>query len=253
MENKQYLVLGVVVLLAAAGVGYLALRPAPSTAPGATDTAFLTGGSYTEHAPYYDIAANYASSTPLSGAANVAAVEAMKSFVAETMTQFKTAGNFTNLTAADVKTLGFDQGRKEKLQILYLMSSSAHTVSYIFTVYTDTLGAHGNTTFTTFVFDKATGARLALADLFTPDSGYLERLSALARATLPANLGDAYNPQMLTDGTVPTEANFAAFFLDNTTLDILFAPYAVAPYSAGPQTLQVLASDLANVLNPSYP
>ena len=227
---------------------YAATRPATSQAPASP----LGGTSYVEHSQYYDIAANYASSTPLAGSANTTAVVQMKQFVSDTIAQFKTDGNFASLTAADITTLGLDRGRKETLEIKYLMASSPRTASYIFTVYEDTLGAHGNTFFHTFTFDKATGASLALGDLFTPGSGYLATLSALSRAKLPKIIGDNGNAQMLESGTTPDAKNFSDFFFDNHNLVVLFDPYKVAPYSSGPQTLYIPTSELGSLLKTEY-
>ena len=176
----------------------------------------------------------------------------MQDFVSDTITQFKTDGNFANLTPTDITTMGFDQGRKEKLQIVYLIASSPHTVSYIFTIYEDTLGAHGNTLFKTFTFDTTTGAPLALADLFSPSADYLDALSSISRAKLPAILGSSADTTFITNGTTPEDTNFANFFFDNHQLVILFAPYAVGPYTAGPQTLYIPASELSTILKPEY-
>ena len=256
MENKNILGIVTVLVIIAGAVGYAALRPASVIAPGATT---LPPGSYTEHAPYYDIAANYASSTPLTGVANTAAVALMQKFVSDTITQFKTDGNFANITPADIKTMGFDTGRKESLQITYLIGSSGRTVSYIFTVYEDTLGAHGNTFFHTFTFDTnpstpsgQAGVPLALADLFTPGAPYLDELSGIARAKLPGVIGQDADVTFINDGTTPDTKNFQTFFFDNAYLVFLFAPYQVAPYSAGPQTLRIPIASLTSVLKPEY-
>ncbi len=249
MENKNILGIVTVLVIIAGAVGYAALRPASVVAPGATT---LPSGGYTEHAPYYDIVANYASSTPLTGVANTAAVTLMQKFVSDTIAQFKTDGNFANLTPTDIKTMGFDTGRKESLQITYLIGSSGRTVSYIFTVYEDTLGAHGNTFFHTFTFDATTGAPLALADLFTPGAPYLDELSSIARAKLPSIIGQGTDMTFVSDGTTPDTKNFQAFFFDNAYLVFLFAPYQVAPYSAGPQTLRIPIASLTSILQPEY-
>lgn len=252
--QKNTLVGAAVVLVVLAGlIFYAATKPAPAKAPGTAAAVTLPEGSYVEHAPYYDIAANYATSTPLSGTANTAAVEAMKKFVADTIGQFKTDGNFANLTSEDIKMMGFDQGRKEKLQIMYLIASSRHTVSYIFTVYEDTLGAHGNSFFKTFTFNTGNGAALPLSSLFFTGARYLDTLSLMSRSKLPDVIGkDATNAQMLNAGTTPDDKNFENFFLDNQELVILFAPYQVAPYAAGPQTLRIPLSELSSILKSDY-
>lgn len=252
MERQK--ILGLIVLaLAVLGIGfYAATRPMPAKAPGTVQNLPLPAGSYTEHAPYYDIVANYATSTPLAAQANAAAIRTMQQFVADTIGEFKQNGNFDSLTQKDVQMFGYDQGRKQTLNIVYLIGSSTNTVSYIYTIYMDTLGAHGNTTFKTFTFDVRSGALLSLSDLFLSGADYLSKLSSLSRSALTASLGDALNTPMLDDGTTPQADNFADFFLDNRDLVILFAPYQAAPYAAGPQTVRIPLSELSDILKPAY-
>jgi len=229
---------------------YAATKPVPAKAPSEV-AALLPAGSYSEHAQYYDIVANYASSTPLIEPANTTAITLMQKFVSDTIEQFKTDGNFANLTAADIKTLGFDQGRKETLQVTYLIASSGRTISYIFTTYEDTLGAHGNLFFHTFTFDRASGAPLTLASIFSSTT-YLDTLSSLARAKLPGVIGKDADMMFIKDGTEPEEENFENFFFDNAQLVFLFPPYQVGPYSAGPQTLRIPVAELSSVLKSDY-
>jgi len=245
--QKNTLVGAAVILVILAGtVLYAAMRPMPAKAP------TLPEGGYTEHAQYYDIAANYATSTPLSGNANTAAIALMQSFVADTIAQFKADGKFGSLTSEDITMMGFDKGRKETLNIVYLISSLPRTVSYIFTIYEDTLGAHGNTSFHTFTFDTASGVPLSLADLFLPGTDYLGKLSALARERLPGVIGQYGDAAMIASGTAPEDKNFENFFFDGNNLIILFSPYQVAAYAAGPQTLRIPLSELSTILKPAY-
>lgn len=226
----------------------------PGTPPETATSTIPAATSYTEHAKYYDITAFYATSTPLTGGANSAAVALMQQFISDTIAQFKSDGNFDHLTQQDIHMMGFDQGRKESLQIKYLIGSSKQTVSYIYTIYEDTGGAHGNTVFRTFTFDTKTGASLALADAFSPGAPYLQKLSTLSRQMLPAII----DPQLvdttfLTDGTKPQDASFQNFFFDNSDFVILFAPYQIAAYAAGPITLRIPASQLKSIFKPQYP
>lgn len=245
------------ILIIGAGIFfYVATKPLPAKAPGTADASGLSGTTYIEHATYYDITVNYASSTPLlakvGAAANTSAVVAMKKFASDTITQFKTDGNFTHLTPADVKTMGFGDGRKEKLQIVYMIASSPRTISYIDMIYEDTLGAHGNTFFKTFTFDTTTGASLTLADIFLPGSDYLSNLSQISRAKLPGIIGDGAQVDMIAEGTKPEAASFSNFFFDGKEFVVLFSPYEVAAYAAGPQTLRIPLSDLTSILKPEY-
>lgn len=251
MERNTLIGTGVLILILAGIIAYAAMKPAPAKAP--VEAALpLPAGSYIERADYYDITTNYATSTPLTGDADAAAISLMQNFVSDRITQFKTEGNFANLTAEDIKMMGFDQDRKEKLQIVYLIASSPRTISYIFTIYEDTLGAHGNTYFKTFTFDTTSGKSLALADIFTPSSPYLDTLSKISRAELPGILRDNADSTFINEGTTPEDKNFANFFFDNKDFVILFAPYAVAPYAAGPHTLRIPVSDFALIFKRAY-
>ncbi|MHB0865708.1 MAG: RsiV family protein [Minisyncoccota bacterium] len=248
--QKKIVVGGILLFGAVVGIIFYAtsLRGVPTETPESGSATLLPPGSYTEHAALYDIAANYPTTTPLKADANSAALALIKGFVGSTIDEFKTSGDFARRTPET----DAPQNRKESLQITYLIASSPHTVSYIFTVYEDTLGAHGNMFFHTLTFDTTTGAALSLADLFTPNAPYLDTLSQMSRAKLPSIIGDSADPEFIKNGTSSNDKNFESFFFDNKYFVILFAPYQVAPYAAGPQTLRIKAADLANILKPEY-
>jgi len=148
--------------------------------------------------------------------------------------------------------MGFDQGRKEKLNIVYMTAVSNRSISYIFTIYTDTFGAQGNLDFGTFTFDVKTGDRLKLGDIFMPGTNYLETLSLLSQSKLPAVIGQRADTSTINKGTAPEENNFERFFLDTKELVLLFPPYQVAAYSEGPQTLRIPLTELSSILKPEY-
>jgi hypothetical protein len=250
--NRNTLVGLIALFVVALGAAlYYGFSPAPVKAPVDSVTTTLTN-PYTEHGAYYDITAAYPTTTPLKGNAGDDAISAMQGFIITAISQFKTDGNFDHLTPEDIKAMGFDQGRKLSFAVTYQTSSSPHTVSYRYTINEDTGGAHGNTFFKTFTFDTDTGKELALADMFTPGSKYLERLSTIARSRLPIVLGEAANAQMMADGTAPQAKNFENWYLDGDVLVILFPPYAVAPYAAGPQTLPIPLSELGDTVRSEY-
>ena len=258
MEKRTFVSIVVVCVILAGGVLYAAFRPAPARAPaGTADTAESPGTGlpalgYAEHGPYYDIAANYPTTTPLLASVNApqnaAAIALMRGFVGSTIDEFKAGGNPASSTSAT----GENQGRKESLQINYLIASSPRTVSYIFTVYEDTLGAHENIFFRTFTFDTKTGALLSLADLFAPNTPYLDTLSSISRAELPGIIGNGADAAFIRNGTTPEDKNFENFFVDNSMLTLLFPPYQVGPYAAGPQTLSIPLSAVKSILKPEY-
>ena len=252
--DRNTLIGGSAVILIIVGIALWAgLRPTPAKAPPPGTGASAIANPYVERAAYYTIAANYPTTTPLLGDASEEAVNAMQGFIIETISQFKTDGNFDKLTPEDIKMMGYDKGRQESLQITYLISSSPRTVSYIFTVYADTLGAHPNAYFKTFTFDTKNGTQVTLNTLFASKSDYLGALSGIARAKLPGIIGEEYaDTDYIKSGTEPEEENFQNFFIDNSVLDILFSPYQVGPYAIGPQPPPPPLPELASILKNEY-
>jgi hypothetical protein len=231
-----------------------------STTPGVSGTAH--DQVISENAAYYEVKAVYPSSAGLTATAGAAAdakaVEIMKQFELNTIDGFKEQGNFAHLTAEDVKVLGFDQGRKESLEIKYEMKSSPKTVSYMYSIYMDTFGAHPNTFFRTFTFDKKTGAGLDISDLFMPGTAYLKTLSTESRKRLPATIAQRESVKVsevdtdyMNRGTTPDPDNFQNWYIEGGNLVIVFPPYQVAPYAAGMQLATIPLAQLPS-LNPAY-
>jgi hypothetical protein len=133
-------------------------------------------------------------------------------------------------------------------------SADDRLMSYEYDIYVDTGGAHPNTYFKTFVFDRD-GTMLKLADLFTPSS-YLERLAATSTAQIMNDLGTRLKVDptgaLFADGLTPKEENFSNFVIDGDTLVLLFPPYQVAAYAAGPFEVRIPLSNLADVLRPEW-
>lgn len=252
LKKKALIGMGVVLIIAVLAILSLGEKPIkiPETA------LILPPEGFSEHAKYYDIVADYATSTPLrlsAGAlADASARSSMYGFIRDTIAAFKTEGHFSTLTRDDIKMMGFDEGRKETLHISYQVISSAHTISYIYTIYQDTLGAHGNTFFRTFTFTTKTGKELSLADIFLPGTNYVGTLSAISRAKLPGIIGEYADNASIKAGTTPEEANFANFYFEKKDFVLLFDPYQVAPYAAGPQTLRIPLTQLSSILKPTY-
>lgn len=114
-------------------------------APAVEAQAPITLGRYTEEGAGSVISAEYPTTTPLTGAANDAAVDAMQSWVIETISAFKAeAGSTTG----------------SSLAIAYTASSSPEAASYLFTAAEAKDGATTTTTHA-FSFDLATGRALS--------------------------------------------------------------------------------------------
>lgn len=234
--NRQTLIGGLVLILALGGLFfYVGLTPTPPKA--LVTSTNLPPLGYIEHTPTESIEVYYASSTPFAEPANTTDTNLMRSFIADTVNDFKSSGANASST----------------LDIVYLIGSSARTISYIFTIETNYAeAAHSNESFKTFTFDRQTGAPLLLADLFVSGSDYLTTLSKIARARLPEVIGDGYDMTAIKDGTEAKAENFQNFLFDNSDFVILFPPYQVASYSEGPQTLRIPVSLLSSILKPEY-
>lgn len=106
--------------------------------------------------------------------------------------------------------------------------------------------AHPLSTNRTMVFDRKAGHVLSLQDLFLPDAPWLETLSARCTAELSARLKDSFFPE----GAEPRPGNFERWLLDREALTLLFDPYQVAPWSEGPQEVQIPLTELDSLLAP---
>jgi hypothetical protein len=254
--------IAVLVVVAAALVWYMATHPAPVQAPGNGGSQAEAGAIHDDE-QYYTIDASYPTSTPLADTAgsqaDLAAQAAMQGFVNTAIADFKQQ-SIDPLTPDDIAMMQLGQdGRKYALDIEYTATSSPVTTSYVFTIYQDTMGAHPNGTYQTFTFDNASGNQLTLADLFLPNSGFLQRLSSMARQTLPQTIANEeqadvsqVDGSMIDAGTEPTTDNFSNFYLTNGQLVIVFPPYQVGPYALGTVLFPIPLSQISDILKPAY-
>ncbi len=270
-----YIAIVAVIILILGGIAWFFFIKTPQNSQNGTTatssnpfggTSGTTGGNiadagapaskYEDHGKYYDIDLQYPSATPLASTAGAQAdakvVQILKDFSTNAAAGFKSDSGLDSLTAEDIKMQGLDSGRKYAFSDTYQYYSSPKTVSYLFSVYSDTLGAHPNSYFEAFTFDAKTGQKLALSNLFAPGSSYLNTLSSLTRASITQQLGADGDTDMISSGTAPSADNFQDFVLDGSNLVIYFPPYQVAAYAAGPQTVKIPLSQLSSILNPSY-
>lgn len=110
-------------------------------------------------------------------------------------------------------------------------------------------GAHPNHNSVAFNFLLPEGAQIDIEQVIDGRKG-LQRLSALTiaklgRALLPDELS---MPEMIQGGAGPEWGNFQTFVLLPDKLQILFDPYAVGPYSSGPQEVEFPLSALKGIL-----
>ena len=241
-------------------IWYMASSPAPvvPTIEETPEPAFMEPDPSVieESGTYYEISAEYPSDTPLPEAYNAAAIATLRSFIDERIAEFKGIADFENLTPEDAAAMGLFEGRMYALGLEYELYTSPTTVSYVYTVYEDTLGAHPNTYFRTFTFDTTTGAALSLPDLFTPTSSYLSWLSERSRRDIPliVQQRSGYLPdsEYLASGTEPKVESFQSFYLDGDTFVIAYPPYQVGPYALGSILVPIPRTDLESLLRPEY-
>lgn len=271
LKHKHWAVIVLGALVAAFAVlaawymfrGDHALAPAPETAtstPGSSVAVKDVPQHIVEHAAYYDIDLTYPNTTPLaslSASADAVAIAQMKKFAQDYAAQFKKDGDFANLTQEDIQMEGLGQDHKYALSSEYEVFTGTRTVSYVYEIYEDTLGAHPNGYYRTFTYDLKTGQEVALKDLFVPTIPYLDRISGRVRADLPAIIkkmsgGYDADQDMLKLGTGPDADNFSAFYLDGKNLVIIFPPYAVGPYALGTVRDTIPLAQFADSVKPEY-
>ncbi len=270
MQDKRIIIGAVIAaaLLLGLLVWYMATHPAPVYAPTtgvatSSNTGSALGpGQVADSGPYYAIEGIYPNSTVLKQTASLAAdaqaVGVMRAFVEGQAAEFKQQ-NVGNLTAEDIREQELGGDRKYTLDIEYQTYQSSYTVSYLFQLYADTMGAHPNTYYRSFTFDKKTGKELELANLFKPGADYLGRLSTISRAELPSIIAERTQQAVsdvdtddIKDGTKPEAASFQTFYLDGTNFVLFFPPYQIGPYVLGTTALPIPLSELDDVLKAEY-
>lgn len=126
------------------------------------------------------------------------------------------------------------------------------TTSVVFTRYTYTGGANGTTDYHTLTATLPAGDLLTLEELFVVDVNPYATLQPLAEAALIAQLGDAAFPDMMALGLEPVPENYQNWALTETSLNLYFNKYQVAPGAAGAPVIAIPLSDLSDVLQTKY-
>jgi hypothetical protein len=110
--------------------------------------------------------------------------------------------------------------------------------------------AHPGLNSVTLNYDLAQGKELALSDLFLPNSDYLGVISNYCVNELSKQ---PFFDSTFAEGAKPTPENYRNWNITPDGLMITFDEYQVAPYAAGPQTINVPYSELKSLLNPQGP
>lgn len=153
--------------------------------------------------------------------------------------------------------LAADPGVGEIAHLFPYELSISHQVTYpsprvasiLWNVWSFTGGAHGMLDIVTNNYDRATGYPLLLEDLFVDPGLAVLQFSKTARRVLAepdegSEDGAGIPDEMLMAGTEPVEDNFRTFIVIPGGIRLHFQPYQVAPWAAGPQTVNVNLEEL---------
>ncbi|MDE2071593.1 MAG: DUF3298 domain-containing protein [Patescibacteria group bacterium] len=201
--------------------------------------------TYAEDKPYYSVSVEYPAHTALSGGADIKAREFMETALQAQVVQFKQDSGVETLTAQDAQYQNITADHKYALGIEYKEYGSPNYDSFLFSIYEDTLGAHPNGFFKTFVFDQ-NGKIISIEDIVKGKG--LSALAALVRADVVKQMQTRLGQQdvsgaLFEDGLAPTDNNYSNFIVDNTDLLIELPPYQVAAYAMGTFEVRVPLSN----------
>lgn len=117
---------------------------------------------------------------------------------------------------------------------------SAPIVSVRFTIEAYLAGmAHPYHRHAVLNFDLNRGKKIELADLFLPNTPYLDVIANYSRQVLTKKLKPAENQSLILAGTEPLPENYANWNLSPEGLLITFDEYQVASYVYGTQTVLI--------------
>jgi uncharacterized protein DUF3298 len=138
------------------------------------------------------------------------------------------------------------------LEVTYTLLSQIGDLwsfKFDFSFYSDG-AAHPGLNSLTLNYDLGQGKELALADLFLPNTNYLEAISKYCIAELSKQ---PFFDGPFSEGAQPTPENYRNWNMTPAGLMITFDEYQVAPYAAGPQQVVVPYSELQALINPQGP
>jgi len=108
--------------------------------------------------------------------------------------------------------------------------------SIVLDTYSFTGGAHGLQTHTVFNYDFKNKREITLADIFSDQENYLQKISDYCIAELTKqitkNAGNT-DGAWIQDGAGPVAENFSKFLINKDSITFYFEQYQVAPYAWG--------------------
>ncbi|MBK1647412.1 DUF3298 domain-containing protein [Rhabdochromatium marinum] len=122
------------------------------------------------------------------------------------------------------------------------------------TTYSYTGGAHGAFDHQALVLGRDHGERLAPAELFRPDSDWLQRLAELSLAKLSARepFSADSDDDWLREGTAPKAENYQVLLPLADGLKVIFGQYQIGPYAIGIFDVMLGYDELVGLLNPAW-
>jgi|GEM_PF-702176 len=115
-------------------------------------------------------------------------------------------------------------------------------------------GAHPNAIYQNVIMDRLTRKSLRVSDLFKDPKQGLAFLSSASFKSLKAKdlFKSASADDWLKTGTSPKDENFSQTHLTPNGLTVLFPPYQVAAYVAGPQEVEIPWKDVQGLIKTEY-
>lgn len=145
----------------------------------------------------------------------------------------------------EIRNLDIQLNQEYTLDILYEEYSYENYISYVFTIFQDTGGAHPNTFYDSISYDIETGKVVTLESLIQDNPDFLKRVSNEVRKQLSTN-HRITSYDMFIQGTYPVKDNFKVFAFTEEGLLFFFSPYTIAPYSSGRFQILIPYSVLKN-------
>ena len=214
----------------------------PSEEPENTKTEIWVENAH-ETSPFYEIKYD------LSGISDENARADIERYIKGRIAKFKNDGNFQNLSEEDKEFLGYNDGFRQTMDFTFTQKESEKIKSYVLKVASFTGGAHGNLEIVSFNYDKLSGRRLSLSDIFKlSPSTYLQKLTDLGKGFLE----EKYSEVAFYEGLSPEPYNWATWYTTDRSLIFIFQPYQVVPWAYGTPEFEIQKNEISEILNLDY-
>ena len=214
----------------------------------------FTGGAKLGSKPFseankpkmFDITAEYPELSGVNPAVGAKFNQLVKTRVMDRVTNFRK--DMMSQTAEDLK-FARERGVGNFLDVNYgveLANDEIISISFSNSIFEG--GAHPNHFTFPVNFDLKTGKELKLADLFKPGANYLKTISDYSITQLKEKTGDMSDEEWIRTGAGPEAQNFDSWNVTKKGILIIFDPYQVAAYAAGPHEVLIPYDELKNIL-----